>query len=234
MAEHRDTTRLRAFLEDDFDAFAGLLAAMWHPGDDPALSAWQGAEELAHHLACASWGVVAERDGRALGLALVGEVRVAGRDGGAGDACDGGDGAGTDRDAGGAVDAAAWEARHEALLAGAPELPDGGRADADGLCAEETRLMARTLADDGAGVGVLQLLVVSPEARGLGLGRRLMGVALDRMRRAGARRYRLSTDEACDWRFYEHLGLTRVAQEASGALGAPDRPFLHFVYEGGL
>ena len=95
--------------------------------------------------------------------------------------------------------------------------------------------MNRTLEDDGTSVGILQLLVLSPEARGLGLGRRLMQAGLSLIKAAGASRYRLSTDEGCDWQFYEHIGLTRIAEDT---LILPDddaaRAFSYFVYEGTL
>lgn len=213
---------MRPFGEGDFEAFASLIATMWHDGPDGDLARWQGSEELSHHLSHATWGVVAERGGMPLGLCLVGEVRPA-----ADPAPESGDAA-----CGAPVDAPAWDDRHGGLLDAAAGLSDA--AVPDPLCAEEALLMGETLAGDGAGVGVLQLLVVSPESRGLGLGRRLMAAGLDRMRAAGATRYRLSTDEACDWRFYEHLGLRRVAERGSDAVGGPDGPFRHFVYEGDL
>ena len=73
------------------------------------------------------------------------------------------------------------------------------------------------------------LLVVSAEARGHGLGKRLINRALDHFRRHGAERYWLVTDTDCDWTFYEHLGLERLADRPGMVPGAPEH---YFVYGG--
>ena len=73
------------------------------------------------------------------------------------------------------------------------------------------------------------LLVVSAEARVHGLGRRLLSQARDHFARHGAGRYWLVTDTDCDWPFYEHLGLERLAERSGTMEGAPER---YFVYGG--
>lgn len=79
-------------------------------------------------------------------------------------------------------------------------------------------------------VGQLQLLVVDAAARGRRVGSRLMRDALAHMAGMGLDRYRLSTDSDCDWEFYEHIGLRRVAEATSREDGA----FRLYVYEGDL
>lgn len=97
-------------------------------------------------------------------------------------------------------------------------------------CLEETwakRVILRRcgMADDDC----VQLLVVSPEARGLGLGRRLLDRARRYLHEQGATRYHLVTDTECDWGFYEHLGLRRLGEQATLS---PEglTPDVYFVY----
>lgn len=73
------------------------------------------------------------------------------------------------------------------------------------------------------------LLVVGEAARGHGLGRRLLARARDHFSRHGAERYWLVTDTDCDWPFYEHLGLERLAERTGAVADAPER---YFVYGG--
>lgn len=73
------------------------------------------------------------------------------------------------------------------------------------------------------------LFILAPQARGLGIGRRLFDTGLDLMRRAGAGRYFLYTDTASDYGFYEHRGLRRIGEE----LGSHDtfgEPLDRFIY----
>ena len=214
---------LRPFNESDFESFAELLANLWHSESNSELSLLQGSEELSHHLSEATWGIVAEQS-KPLGLCLVkltSDLTLPTTAEG-------------DANFGRVLDAEVWEKRHAAFVEQAQAL-DGASACPDPICAAEDVLMNRTLEDDGASVGILQLLVLSPEARGLGLGRRLMQAGLSLIKAAGASRYRLSTDEGCDWQFYEHIGLARIAEDT---LMLPDddadRAFSYFVYEGTL
>lgn len=229
---------LRPFAEKDFDLFASLLADLWHPGSDRNISLLQGSEELSHHLSEASWGIVAEQSdsqGQVLPLGLC-LVRLT-SDFVLPEEAQG------DAGLGGAIDAAAWDARHDAFVARAQTIGAFGPCP-DPICAAEDVLMDHTIEIDGTSVGILQLLVISPDARGLGLGRRLMQAGLSLIKAAGATRYRLSTDEGCDWQFYEHIGLRRIAEDtlALPAEAEQDdndrsftaRSFTYFVYEGAL
>ena len=62
---------------------------------------------------------------------------------------------------------------------------------------------------------VVKLLIVSPEARGLGLGRRLFDAVRSYLRERGAAGYHLLTDDSCDVSFYEHMGLARAMDRKS-------------------
>lgn len=58
----------------------------------------------------------------------------------------------------------------------------------------------------------LQLFIVSPRARGKGIGGRLFSGFLDHLRARGALRYFLFTDSGCSYGFYDAHGLKRVAE----------------------
>lgn len=222
----QDAVTLRPFAEKDFNLFAALLADLWHPNGNRSVSLLQGSEELSHHLSEASWGIVAQQS-EPLGLCLVKLTTdlslPAAPQGDAG--------------LGGPIDASTWDMRHTTFVDQA-QATEGVDACPDPICAAEDVLMNHTLEVDGTSVGILQLLVISPEARGLGLGRRLMQAGLSLIQAAGATRYRLSTDEGCDWQFYEHIGLTRIAEDsltlADETSQEANRSFSYFVYEGAL
>ena len=58
----------------------------------------------------------------------------------------------------------------------------------------------------------LRLFMIAQHARGLGVGKRLLGSAESSMRLSGAQRYYLYTDSECDYSFYDHRGMTRATQ----------------------
>ena len=75
------------------------------------------------------------------------------------------------------------------------------------------------------------LFLVSPEARGRGVGGRLFRAAMAYLRGQGVSDYFLFTDTGCDVGFYEHQGLTRMAARDLTEPGA-SRAETFYVYEG--
>lgn len=66
----------------------------------------------------------------------------------------------------------------------------------------------------------LTLLAVEPKCHGNGIGRALFASALSYLREQGAPGFFLATDDGCDFGFYDHLGLTRIAErEVPDCLG---------------
>ncbi len=80
-------------------------------------------------------------------------------------------------------------------------------------------------ANSNQGRGWLELLIVSPEIRGIGLGKKLYKIGIDNLAKQGATHYRLLTDDDCDWSFYEHDKMKRL-----GAFPNEDN-FNVYVYE---
>lgn len=186
----------RPFAERDFDPLARIMAQTWLSGLPARAAATATGVELCEYAATATWSRVCER---ADGGELLGAVLVA---------QDGTPTRGAD----------AWAARRDALLAeaaGDPETENAVRLEMAGV-REEDALAAEYRANGGPEAqAAIKLLIVSPGARGLGLGRRLLDLARGHLRERGCTGYHLMTDDSCDVSFYDHLGLTRARRRRS-------------------
>lgn len=76
----------------------------------------------------------------------------------------------------------------------------------------------------------IALFLVAPESKGLGVGGRLFAHMLGTFREHGIHEYFLFTDTSCDYGFYEHKGLRRMATEHIAT--AHGEPLDCFLYEG--
>ena len=206
----------RPFAPEDFEGAAELLGRTWLPEFDEAAQRAASQIELAHYLSQTTWSLLVEREGEILGVVLLAE-----RDS---EAVDDG-----------------W-AELEARLSRAAEkdeaLAEAVRTEMDGV-REEAELEREYAADGPVGAdAAVKLLIVSPDAKGLGLGGRLFSAALDHLREAGASGYHLLTDDSCDVGFYEHKGLAQAKRRRSRAYWPGVDPekdeFYVYVYEQGL
>lgn len=213
MTETENLT-FRAFAPEDFERVAVLLGRTWLPEFDEAPQRAASQIELAHYLAQTTWSLLAERGDEILGAVLLAER-----------------GAVATGDAG-------W-AELEARLTRAAEkdeaLAEAVRTEMDGV-REEAELERDYLAGGPLGAdAAVKLLIVSPDAKGLGLGGKLFSAALEHLREAGAAGYHLLTDDSCDFGFYEHKGLTQAMRRRSRAYWPGVDPekdeFYVYVYE---
>ena len=216
MTETENLT-FRAFAPEDFERVAVLLGRTWLPEFDEAAQRAASQIELAHYLAQTTWSLLAERAGEVLGAVLLAER-----------------GAAATGDAGWAE----LEARLTRAAEKDPELAEAVRTEMDGV-REEAELERDYLAGGPLGAdAAVKLLIVSPDAKGLGLGGRLFSAALEHLREAGAAGYHLLTDDSCDFGFYEHKGLTQAMRRRSRAYWPgvdPEKDEFHvYVYEQGL
>ena len=204
----------RAFAPEDFERTAGLLGRTWLPEFDEAPQRAASQIELAHYLAQTTWSLVAEREGEILGVVLLAER---GREATGGDA---------------------WS-ELEARLTRAAEkdeaLAEAVRVEMGGV-REEAELEREYAAHGPMGAdAAVKLLIVSPDAKGMGLGGRLFSAALEHLCETGARGYHLLTDDSCDVGFYEHKGLTQATRRRSRAYWPGVDPetdeFYVYVYE---
>lgn len=76
----------------------------------------------------------------------------------------------------------------------------------------------------------IALFLVAPESKGLGVGGRLFAHMLGTFREHGIHEYFLFTDTSCDYGFYEHKGLRRMAAEHIDS--AHGEQLDCFLYEG--
>lgn len=213
MTEKTDVT-WRALAPEDFDRVADLMGRTWLPEFDEAGQRAASRVELAHYLASATWSLVAERAGEVLGAVLLAERESEPVDG---------------------ADWAALEARERAAAERDPQAAEAVRVEMDGV-EEEARLEQEYAATGAPGTAAtVKLLIVAPEAKGLGLGGRLFSAAAEHLREKGAKGYHLLTDDACDVGFYEHKGLRQAMRRRSqaswpGADPATDE-FYVYVYD---
>ncbi|MCI1914467.1 MAG: hypothetical protein LKJ05_01850 [Bifidobacteriaceae bacterium] len=77
----------------------------------------------------------------------------------------------------------------------------------------------------------LLLFIVAPQARGHRVGARLYDAFLRHLLAVGLDSYYLYTDSECDYGFYEHKGLSRVAAH-EGAPSLDGGTYDKFVYQG--
>lgn len=203
MSENASELILRPFDAHDFPQLVDLMARTWLPECPGAPGRLASTAELCEYLGQTTWSMVAEQDGRLLGAALLAE----------------GDG--------GAEGAEAWirlarQARDEA--AGDPSCQRV--MDLEMAVVEEERALADDFRASGAPEArcALKLLVVSPEAKGRGIGGRLFSAVRDHLTARGERGYHLLTDDSCDVSFYDHMGLRRVVRRRSQIAwpGAPE------------
>lgn len=216
----------------DFDDVVGLTAQAWYSpdalrdllghelgelemdkGECARIARLMATDETAAYLAEMTWGVKALLDGRVVGVIVT-------------------QGTHDDAEARARWERLGLEARNEAAAAMARlrGREEHGSEPTEPVYFNEVRATDEMREEAGLdGQPRVLLLVVGAAARGHGLGKRLLNQARDHFRRHGAERYWLVTDTDCDWPFYEHLGLVRLAERAGRVDGAPER---YYVYGG--
>lgn len=204
---HAGNIEIRPFAERDFEPLAELVRQVWESGLDEVTGTLAARLTLAAYLALHEWGLVAEHDGRLVGGILAG-LRDTPGDGHWADVLESLEGQAAEID---------------------PELPTRllELAEVEVREAEVTRRLKES--DAPQADAVIQLLILSPEARGRHLGSRLLDEALSWARSQGASGYFLMTDDECDVGFYDHLGIPRLETER---IEYDDRPFHIYAYGG--
>lgn len=234
MALFGDGITFEPLTGDDLDDIAGLAADAWYSPDglgDMASAAMEGTwlddserdrvarlmatDEIAAYLQEMTWGVKALLKGRMVGVIVTHGTHTSVET----------------AEHFGHVGAEARKRADELLTAARERAEHPNNIEpTEPIYLDEIRATKEMRAEADLGsIPRILLLVVSAEARGHGLGKRLINRALDHFRRHGAERYWLVTDTDCDWTFYEHLGLERLADRPGMVPGAPEH---YFVYGG--
>lgn len=202
---------LRDVLDNDVDTLSQMIARAWNSDMDEEKAFFASRDELLAHLIISTWGVVAARSNAPetpLGLMF---------------ACWHG---------ASPLDERHWtkkleEQRLEAQRAGVDIT------GALGVVKESAALMHKVGVERGADdVGELELLVVAEDARGVGLGRYLLLEGIAYLGSCGAKRFRLATDDSCDWEIYEHLHMQRVGTALCTCTGGGKLNL--YIYEGNV
>ncbi|MBM6774408.1 GNAT family N-acetyltransferase [Olsenella profusa] len=213
MSENAAGLALRPFEEGDFRPLVNILAQTWladYPGLPGELAS---TVELCDYLSQATWSRVAERGGRLLGAVLLREPdRVP-------------------------EDADRWRERGAAAEREAAKAPECARVmdlEMAGVIEEAGLERDYEMTGTAEASFAVKLLIVSPEARGLGVGGRLFCAARSYLRERGAAGYHLLTDDSCDISFYDHMGLrqemSRVSQVAWPGSDPAGDSFHIYVY----
>lgn len=220
----------RPFKEADFEPIAHILLKAWHENSGTeGYRALAAQDDLAYSLASATFSqvvVVDEKPGGIVLARLANPVR--------------------EQKGIAAANPSEENARPGNPAADRSEAPpdaNAGELDADRWMALDNDLMARmraadpvaaaahlafidaeTRVNDGLlrradvdGHAEIVLLAVDERLRGIGVGGALLDAALSYCARAGAHGAYLFTDTSCTWTFYEHRGLTRLAEHRSTA-----------------
>ena len=201
--------QIRDFNGSDLNPLSELTGSIWY-ADHGSEACWPGANELCMHLSATDkCFVAADDDGTVLGAILIGSANA--------------EDANPDM-------RTHWKKQGSSMATIASALGIDARVGA-ALVDEESALMTDVATQRGAdGVGTVELLILSAQARGKGYGRALFGQGIAWLGNHGAQRVRLVTDEDCDWQIYEHWSMERVADRASAS--HPDTRM--FVYEGSI
>lgn len=126
-----------------------------------------------------------------------------------------------------------WELIYRELLADATERARTADAKLEGSLFGDSR--EKATADRFAATGSdyaqgqINLVIIEPAWQGKGLGRALIDRARTELAAAGASKFFLMTDNQSDWQFYEHLGMTRIAEDHSQDTGDG---FIVYMYGG--
>lgn len=217
-----DEMLIRQLKQSDYPALVELIRRTWYAqqadgntdGLEPTCDArhrntlaWHLAAIDAHDcLARATHAAVAEQNGRVLGV-ILGSIPM------------------------NVTRAQVLRHRLRQARLALPMLASG--AGRNGLCEQlgilhADRTLTRTVGKTYQ--AEIALFLVSPEAKGHGVGGRLFAHMLDWFQAIGVSEYFLFTDTTCDYGFYEHKGLERMAAETLSL--APGETLNCFLYEG--
>lgn len=118
---------------------------------------------------------------------------------------------------------AAWQACYDELLAQATERARTADAKLEGSLFGDSRekATARRFAKTGNeyAQGQINLIMIHPDQQGRSLGRAFIDRARKELGARGCTKFFLMTDNQSDYAFYDHIGMTRIAEDRSQDTG---------------
>ena len=125
----------------------------------------------------------------------------------------------------------AWQERYEELLALATERARDADERLEGCLFGDTREKATADRFAASGneyaKGQINLIIIRPEWQGKGLGAKLIERARTELRSQGCDAFFLMSDNQSDYEFYDHIGMTRIAEDHSQDTGDG---FIVYIY----
>lgn len=204
------------------EAATKLVGKTWYP-DEPA--AWRGAcerVELAHHLKHATYVRAAMLNGNFAGIIAAAPTGI--------------------REAQASADVnALWYQDHlrevAPWAAGTKEETAIGASLAP-VTAEMVLTREFLKSEDARSAWEITLLAIDPAAQGHGIGKTLLMDVIAYLQSHDAAGFFLATDDGCDFGFYDHLGLERIATRetqiaAKSRGGHPFHVYLYGAWLGG-
>ena len=124
-----------------------------------------------------------------------------------------------------------WQQAYDELLAQATERATTADDDLEGALFGDSREKATGnrfgASDNPYAQGQLNLVIVLPEWQGRGLVRMLIERARNELAALGCEAFFLMTDNQADYAFYDHIGMTRIAEDHSQDTGDG---FIVYIY----
>ena len=174
----------RDFTDADFDVIAAMMSKEWYGDVEEHQAYLCAASELALHLSNSTYLKVASVGDKIYGVCL---ARVAGEKG-----------------------EQRWADIEEQIFRDAHEQNLTDAIACLGIHRGEAMLEESVGAEYGTeGVGCVELLLVSDDSKGMGVGTTMIEECLGWFKSRNLTRYRLATDDSCDWEYYEHRGMIR-------------------------
>ncbi|MDY2777118.1 MAG: GNAT family N-acetyltransferase [Collinsella sp.] len=199
-----DNVTIRTAQLDDLDSIAHIYASLWcnylRNRGDVADALLASRFNVAMQLQRSPIALVAEHEGKIVAACFVGIF-----------------------DEGHPRRNGEWIDLYEDLLAQATERAKTADSDLEGSLFGDSR--EKATADRFAATGnefaqaQINLIIILSEWQGRGLGRRLLDKARTEIRAQGRTTFFLMTDSESDYGFYDHLGMTRVAEDHSQDTG---------------
>jgi GNAT superfamily N-acetyltransferase len=187
------SVEFRPFAEDDFESLSGIYGRLWCDTGEEDERRLFGAVAVTTYLSISPHSIVAEHDGRAIGCAL---GRMAGES-----------------------TPSQWRWHRDLLISAAKVIePKLSKRMRDQLLVDrrELEVAAEYLERSEAyASSELNLLMVDPDIKGLGIGGRLFDLMRRELSAEGAKGFFLMTDDECDFTFYDHKGLSRLESYGS-------------------
>lgn len=173
----------------DLEPLSDIIASAWHTYAPKHLQQACGTADLATYARRATFGKVAEIDGRVIGVALARAGQAT------------------------SINSAAWDALYSKTLKNIEEINPEIANNLQSYLEKEAHIDAELLVESGENSQYeLVLFAVSSEARGCGVGTKLFSQMEDYLKSKGATSMFLFTDSTCTWQYYESRGMRRSAQ----------------------